>query len=213
MRRFPVLAVLPILLIVTTRSASHAADALPPTSPGVARPAVSLVWFDPAGALPVPMDVAAAEVAALFTAWDIDVQWRLGEAGVTVTETHEIQVVLQTERRAGRPDILGEVQRGGNVQAVWVSVAAVARVLGHAYLPGRAVRDTVGQELATAIARVVTHEIAHLAAPDLPHTSQGLMRHSLGRRELLAKAPTLEGGTQQGFRARIAAFAAGDPTA
>jgi hypothetical protein len=34
------------------------------------------------------------------------------------------------------------------------------------------------------------------------------MRHSLGRRELLAKAPSLDGdSTRHSFRARLAAFA------
>jgi hypothetical protein len=166
------------------------------------------VWFDPAGALPIPTDAVAAEVAVLFTAWDIDVQWRVGEAGVTVSEKPEIQVVLQAERRAGRQDILGEVEPGGSTQAVWVSVGAVARVLGHAYAPGRALDKIASRELATAIARVVAHEIAHLAAPELPHSAQGLMRHTLGRRELLAPAPRLEGRSERSFRARLAAFAA-----
>jgi hypothetical protein len=91
-------------------------------------------------------------------------------------------------------------------------VAAVARVLGRPYVAGRRLGGVAAHEFATAIARVVTHEIAHLAAPDLPHTSQGLMRGSLRRVDLLEPAPTLEGRKQRGFRARIAAFAA-DTTA
>jgi hypothetical protein len=205
MSRFPVFALLALTLAATPLPAAQA-DEL--RFPAAARPAVSLVWFDPTGALPVPAQVVAAEVAALFAAWDIDVRWRVGEAGITITEPPEISVVVQPERHGGHPEILGEVEPGQDPRAAWVSVAAVARVLDRPYAPGRRLGGDVAHEFATAIARVVTHEIAHLAAPELPHTSQGLMRRSLRRIDLLHPAPILEGGKQQTFRARIAAFAA-----
>lgn len=206
MRRFPLSALL-VLSAATALPAVHAAETSTLSGQG-ASPAVSLVWFDPSDALPVPAERVAAEVAALFAAWDIDVQWRVGVAGVTASEKPEIKIVLQSERRAGRPEILGEVEPGQDPQAVWVSVAAVARVLGRPYTPGRPLDAGVAGELTTALARVVAHEIAHLAAPDLPHTSHGLMRRALSRTDLLQDAPTLEGRTERGFRARIAAFAA-----
>ena len=205
MCRFPLTALLVVLAAIAP-PALHA-DATREGSSIDARPVVSLVWFDPSGVLPVPAGVVAAEVAVLFAAWDVVVQWRVGEAGVTYSDRNEIKVVVQSRRRAGRPEILGEVEPGQDPRAVWVNVDAVARVLRRPYVAGRPLGGEVAREFATAIARVVTHEIAHLAAPDLPHTSHGLMRRALGRDDLLESAPSLEGRSRRTFRARIVAFA------
>ena len=178
-----------------------------PALPG-ARPVVQLVWFDATGALPVPAQAVAEEVARVFAAWGIDVRSKLGEAGVTVTQPPEINVIVQARRRAGRPEVLGEVEPGQNLSSAWVSVEAVERVLGQTHTPGRLLQGEAAHELTLALARVVAHEIAHLAAPDLPHASHGLMRATLGRADLTEPLPSLEGHEQHAFRSRLATFTA-----
>src|SRR5687768_3225250 len=96
MGRFSVHALLGLTLATAALPTAHAAESRLPW-PADTRPVVSLVWFDPTDALPVPASVVAAEVAALFTAWGIEVQWRVGEAGITPAELSEIKVVVQRE--------------------------------------------------------------------------------------------------------------------
>jgi hypothetical protein len=173
------------------------------------RPVISLAWFDPSGALPVSTERVALEVQALFASWDIDVRWRKAEAGVTIVAAQEVSVVIQPRARPGRPDVLGEVQQGQPARVAWVSVAAVVGALGLPGPPGRALKGQESVEFARALARVVSHEIVHLAAPDLPHTRDGLMRARFSRHDLVAEAPRLDVIGSQAFRRRLALFCRG----
>jgi hypothetical protein len=184
-----------------------------PTPVSAPRPLISLVWFDPTGALPVPVEHVAAEVQSLFASWNLDVTWRTAVAGVTVVMAPEVSVIVQPRSRPGRPDILGEVEPGQDARAAWVSVEGVMRALGQRRAPGRALAGKEAAEFVTALARVVSHEIVHLAAPDLPHTREGLMRASFSRRDLTQGTPSLEGAASLPFRLRLARFAAGDVAA
>jgi hypothetical protein len=202
-----------LLLCAALATATVQADesrAVPAAPLSVSRPLISLVWFDPTGALPVPVEHVAAEVQSLFASWDLDVAWRTAVAGVTVVMAPEVSVIVQPRSRPGRPDILGEVEPGQDARAAWVSVEGVMRALGQRGAPGRGLAGKEAAEFVTALARVVSHEIVHLAAPDLPHASEGLMRASLSRRDLTQGTPRLEAAASLSFRLRLARFAAGD---
>jgi hypothetical protein len=173
------------------------------------RPVISLAWFDPTGVLPIPAERVALEVQSLFASWDVDVRWRKAEAGVTIVEPPEVSVVIQPRARPGRPDILGEVEEGQGSRAAWVNVAGVMRALGMQGAPGRALKGQEAEEFARALSRVVSHEIVHLAAPDLPHTRDGLMRARFSRHDLVAEAPRLDAIGSHTFRLRLALFARG----
>src|SRR5688572_12570687 len=128
-----------LLCAALLTATSQAEETRRPSAPvTAARPLISLVWFDPTGALPVPAEHVAAEVQSLFASWDLDVAWRTAVAGVTVVMAPEVSVIVQPRSRPGRPDILGEVEPGQDARAAWVSVEGVMRALGHRGAPGRA---------------------------------------------------------------------------
>jgi hypothetical protein len=178
-------------------------ELLPP--PDDARPRLAdlaLVFYDPQGALPRGFDRFATEVQSIFRGLGVEAAWRVGGTygGSPIPEVPVILLSRDPDKRRGEVRVMGLVRRDQQPQrAVWLFMEGVRFALG--FSPSGVV-DYEGA-VARALARVAAHEIVHAVAPDEPHASEGLMRHSLDKRFLLGKRATIDGRCATSFRARL----------
>jgi hypothetical protein len=147
-------------------------------SPDV-RPALVVMWSDPQLCLPRAVRGALlVETAALFARWGVRL---VSSEGFLSEGAHDVRVVLLDRVRhdgQGRP-VLGETHaEPRELPAVWILVPNVRGLLE------RAERGRSPGALARALARVVAHEILHVLAPGLDHSSHGLMRAGLDAADL-----------------------------
>jgi hypothetical protein len=153
-----------------------------------------LFWFDPKGLAPFVFEPASREVSRIFGDVGVSLRWEKGGFETTLGDgVLDIPVILlpadPMATRASRR-VLGLVPRESvGPRAVWVFLSNVRWTLGHDTRSPRISRRQAN-ELGLALARVVAHEIVHAVAPDEPHTSGGLMNHSMDRSFLLGmRAP------------------------
>jgi hypothetical protein len=165
-----------------------------------ARPHLRLVWFDPASAAPFAYSGVVGEVRSILGAAGVDVVWHKGAAGPLAPG--EIAVILlsaEPARVALRPGVMGCVVKGDGRSVLWVSLTTVVRVLGLDARSRLAWSGRERQEAATALGRVVAHEIVHLVAPQLPHATQGLLSAMLNRYDLVYQRLRLDGDSADAF--------------
>jgi hypothetical protein len=196
-------ASLPVLVTLGFLVPAAAGSSEKPSSVALERPRPQLrvVWFDPASAAPFAYAGAGGEVRSILGAAGVDVVWEKRAAGPLAPG--EIAVILlsaEPARVAMRPDVMGCAIKAGGPSVLWVNLATVARMLGldarsHVAWSGRERR-----QVATALGRVVAHEIVHVVAPQLPHTTQGLLSTRLDRYHLVYQRPRLDGDSADGFR-------------
>jgi hypothetical protein len=80
-----------------------------------------------------------------------------------------------------------------------VNLTSVARVLGldaHARI---AWSGRERQQVATALGRVVAHEVVHAVTPQLSHTTRGLLSNTLNRSHLVHQSLLLDGDSADVF--------------
>jgi hypothetical protein len=165
-----------------------------------ARPHLRLVWFDPASAAPFAYSGVVGEVRSILGAAGVDVVWDKGATGPLAPG--EIAVILlsaEPARVALRPGVMGCVVKGDGPSVLWVNLTTVARVLGLDARSRIAWSGRERQQVATALGRVVAHEIVHLVAPQLPHATQGLLSPMLNRYHLVYQHLRLDGDSADGF--------------
>ncbi len=203
----------------------EAAPALPDSDPALELPPplqasaseLTLFWFDPKGVLPDGFGPVSGEVSRIFREEvGVRIRWERGHSDTVFGDGDglDIPVILLPEdpmaARASRR-VMGLVPRGANgVRVVWVFLASVRWTLGQdpksaALLP----RERY--ELGLALARVVAHEVVHAVAPEEPHTSSGLMHHSMGRAFLLGAHTPVDPGCARAFLRSLRALL--DPAA
>ena len=147
-------------------------------------PHLGLVVYDVHELLRTNYQEFVVETSAIFEEMGVATGWRRGGLGTVHGNgpLREIPVIL-LERAPGRlkakQELLGLIPRN-QPPAIWVFVEHVKTSIGPA-----AASD--GLLLATAIARVVAHEMVHSLAPELGHTKTGLMRHTLDRQALVGQ--------------------------
>ncbi len=151
-------------------------------------PALRLVWLDPGDVAAGSELAARAEATRLLSRMGATVFWRRG-AGGEQAEPGEIRVVLLgagPEPSSG-PPVLGATRtKLGVAPVVWVRVPHVRAAVG---IPE--CRSLLGLEpasrnvVATALGRVIAHEVVHALVPSLAH-GHGLMADRLTRRQLTA---------------------------
>jgi hypothetical protein len=181
-----------------------------PILPAPRPPALQLLWFDPAEALPGPAtDALAEEVRTIFRGLGVEVAFRVAAPGATYGDgpIPEVPIILLrddpiVERRPSR--VLGLVVRHqAPSRAVWAFLDNVRWTLGEdpheRPVAGRA------RDLGTALGRVVAHEVIHAIAPGEPHSKDGLMSHSMNRGFLLGKDAPLEARCGRAFMIELAA--------
>jgi hypothetical protein len=146
---------------------------------------LTLYLFDVHRRLDPSFGSLAAETSAIFHAMGITLAWRQAGLGTVYGDggRRELPVIVLDELPGGRPEaVMGLVLKAPNPSAVWIYVEAIKRTLGMA--PHDAPHGGAARGLGIAAGRVVAHELIHALAPDLAHTSEGLMRHSLTRADL-----------------------------
>ena len=163
---------------------------------------LALVFYDPQNMLPHGFDPFAAEVQSIFRGLGVEASWRVG-GGYGGSPIPEVPVILlardPNKERAGER-VMGLVRRDQQPQrAVWLFMDGVRFALGHP-TPGSGEADGA---MARALARVAAHEIVHAVAPEEPHASEGLMRHSLDKRFLLGRRAPIDARCANSFRARL----------
>ncbi len=163
-------------------------EAPPPTGE------LRLYWFDPKGLAPFVFEPASREVSRIFRDVGVTLRSEKGSSDTNLGEgSLDIPVILlpadPMPTRASRR-VLGLVPRESlGPRAVWVFLSSVRWTLGHDVRSSR-MSPRQANELGLALARVVAHEVVHAVAPDAPHTSGGLMHHSMDRTFLLGmRAP------------------------
>ena len=172
---------------------------------GDARPRaadLALVFYDPQGALPSGFERFATEVQAIFRGLGVETAWRVGGTygQAPIPEVPVILLSRDPAKARGEARVMGLVRRDQQPQrAVWLFMEGVRFALGY---PPHGEADYEGA-VARALARVAAHEIVHAIAPDVPHASEGLMRHALDKRFLLGKRATIDARCATSFRARL----------
>lgn len=161
-----------LLAALTLVLAAHAAP-----------PSVTLVLCDVAGRSRFDAPTLRREVAALLSGAGLVVRWREVEAGMGFDSRPDemLVVLLPSElRNAARERVLGLVIGDHRFPSpIWVSVPNVRFVLGVA--PSEQHAPVL---LATALGRVIAHEVVHAFVPDRPHDAGGLMGRAVNRGQL-----------------------------
>jgi hypothetical protein len=164
------------------------------------RPLLRLVWVDPTSAAPFAYDGMGREVRSILRAAGADVVWDKGTTGPFAAG--EVAVILlngEPARVGLRQDVMGCVAKGEGRSTLWVNLTTVARTIGLDVRSRTAWSGRERQQIATALGRVVAHEIVHLVAPQLPHAARGLLSATLNRYHLVSQRPLLGGDSVDGF--------------
>lgn len=164
---------------------------------------LDLVYVDVQRAVPFAFARLGGEVSAIFGRQDVSVRWRIGGGDVLALE-REVMVILLNGTGEGsgvaRQAMGATHQPGVRPGRVWIYVPNVAWSLGldlarrTAWGPGDEVR------LSVALGRVVSHELFHVLAPELPHARRGLMARQLGRSDLLGARLEVADAFKQALR-------------
>jgi hypothetical protein len=193
---------LPVLVMLGFLLPAAAGSSENPSSVAFARarPHLRLVWFDPSSAAPLAYSGVGGEVRSILGAAGVDVVWQKGAADPLAPG--EIAVILldaEPGRVAMRPDVMGCVIKGDRPSVLWVNLTTVARMLGLDASSRIAWSGRERQQVATALGRVVAHEIVHVIAPQLPHATEGLLSATLDRHHLVYQRLRLDGDSADGF--------------
>lgn len=153
-----------------------------PDLPGANLPQLGLVVYDVQELLEGGYAQLVRETSEIFQEMGVETGWRRGGLGTVHGNgpVREIPVILLRDapgRLKSNRTVLGLIPKSQPI-AIWVFVDHVKQTLGP-----NAAAD--GNQLATAIGRVVAHEMVHSLAPELGHTRSGLMRHSLDKQALV----------------------------
>jgi hypothetical protein len=189
------------LALALLSAAASGADPVAPRQPGAsadvpraaapdaadlpARPLITLYAYDVHELLDPLFAEVAAETTAIFEEMGVEIEWRKGGLGTIYGggPSREIPIIVLKEPPGGhrrKSNVLGLVPKG-KPAAVWVFVSNVRSALGLAPTDSQ---PTSMRRLATALGRVVAHEVVHTLAPELPHARDGLMRGTLDARAL-----------------------------
>jgi len=164
----------------------------PPPAPRTDLPPsdITLVWYDPMGALPAGLDVMTGEAREIFNSLGVRVAWRDGQGGTFgAGPTPEVAVILLPDDPVPervRERVLGLILKKQEPnRSMWLFLSNVRWTLG---LDPRRKAPAAAREwrdVGLALGRVLAHELIHAVVPDEPHADGGLMHHSLNRGFLL----------------------------
>jgi hypothetical protein len=190
--KLPVLVLMCSLLPVAMGSADDA------------RPRLRLVWIDPTAAASFAYAGVRGEVQSILRAAGVDAEWDKRPAGFVAAGDIAV-IVLDAEpaRVALRPNVMGCVIKGDGRSVLWVNLATVAQVLGLHAASRSSWSGEQRQQVATALGRVVAHEVVHAIAPELPHAARGLLSATLTASQLVHQRLRLDADSAGGFRQKV----------
>jgi hypothetical protein len=162
-------------------------------------PLVRLSFIDLHGLTPDVGAGASAEAAAVLERLGARIQVRSKRPG-DAHDPRDLLVVVMP----GNPGpllertVLGAIQRDAPTRALWAFPRTIAAALG---LAGDAAAWTAVDRarFATALGRVVAHEIVHLTCPWRDHDRSGLMAARMSRATLRGEALDLEDELRRDF--------------
>jgi len=153
------------------------------------RSTVTLGWLDPDQRLQSGFDTMAQEVNFIFGQIGVEVEWKLGDGRTIDRKPGEILVILQPASPPGlilSAGTMGAVSRQKESRhIVFVFHQEVAEAIGVALHAPYRITPLQRHELATAVGRVVAHEVIHAVAPAHPHGAEGIMQHRLSELQLV----------------------------
>ena len=205
-RRCSVVFVASVACVAPTRTAraldlsGEAEYGAPAAAPsGDEAPLVRLSLIDLHGLTPDVTAGASAEAVGLLDRLGARIEVRSKRP----SEAHDPRDVLVVVM-PGDPgpllerSVLGAIQRDAPTRALWVFPRTIAAALGLAVDP--AAWTAVGRaRFATALGRVVAHEIVHLTCPWRDHDPSGLMAARMSRATLRGDAIDLEDELRRDF--------------
>ena len=172
----------------------------------VPRPALRAVWVDVGGVAPFVFDAMARESASILQDVGVDLSWERGSTGVLPDDADLTVILLNSAPSPGlSPRCMGAATLGAAApRAVWAFLPNVLWALG-AHLRQGPWTATQVRDLGVALGRVAAHEIVHAVAPDLRHSTHGLMAERLGRADLLRQRISLDEPSRRAILSRLAA--------
>lgn len=176
--------------------ADHGAVAAAPRDDA---PLVRLSLIDLYGLSPDARAGASGEAAALLDRLGARIQVRSRRP----SEAHDPRDVLVVVM-PGDPGpllertVLGSIQRDAPTRALWVFPRTIAKAVGLAPDPG-AWTAVERARFATALGRVVAHEVVHLTCPWRDHDPTGLMAARMSRATLRGEPLDLEEDLRRDF--------------
>jgi hypothetical protein len=153
-----------------------------------------------------------SEARAILAPRGRDLKWRRVRPQHDL-EPGEVPVILLAGEypvRRSRGAVLGGVEPRAVRPAVWVYAPTVARAIG--LTRPAATGDFAAQRaLGVALGRVVAHELVHAMAPEMTHTTAGLMAPVYGRQVLVGPRPRLDLAVSVAYRAGVERWLGPEP--
>jgi hypothetical protein len=164
---------------------------LPFRGAGLQRMSLTAVWYDNARLLPGSFEQMAREVVRIYEEVGIDVIWERGPEdfvdGVN-RDPLRIDIVLLPSYPASwglKEDAMGvATYREGAKGSVYVFFPTLIRTLKLSSDVGSLYQPRARKMVSRAVARVVSHELLHVLAPQYPHTDGGLMNENMSKKYL-----------------------------
>jgi hypothetical protein len=141
-------------------------------------------FVDMAGLRALTFRILQPELQSMLEPTQVKLQGHRIDAAAE-SDRRELRIVFLDSTGLGADDgksILGSTSLAAPVPTIWVYYPNVVRALGFDL---ESVSSSIREQrlLGVALARVLTHEIVHAVAPEVPHSSSGLMaiRWSTGK--------------------------------
>ena len=178
-------------------------------------PEIELALFDRVRLSPTMIGEMTHEVDRIFDARRVEIGWLQSKDNLVIhSPRQEIQVILSSslpEVWGFDESVMGAVLSPGRQAPGGVIVvfpARVARVVGARRFKNFTDRVPNDSRLATALGRIIAHEIIHVVAPDHRHGDDGVMRASQSQASLLQLEPEVDTVCSAAFDARLPAYMA-----
>ena len=154
---------------------------------------LNLVWVDVDEIATFAYERAFGEARAVLEGAGLRYHYSRGDAALT-TGPDDVRVIILKRSAvpaASRHLVMGAVNARfampGEARAVWVYLDPIVAALGFATAAEN------GAAVATAMGRVIAHEIVHVMAPQLGHAKKGLMAATLTQRDLIGPRGSVSG--------------------
>jgi len=149
---------------------------------------LTLVWYDTYRLLPGSFESMAREVIRIYAEVGVDVMWEFGrECYIDDFDPDplRVDVVLVPSSPTSwglKANAMGvATHREGAKGSVYLFFPALIRTLRLSSEIGDVFHPRAQKMVSRAMARVISHELLHVMAPQHPHTKGGLMNESMSK--------------------------------
>ncbi len=149
---------------------------------------LTLVWYDTYRLLPDSFEFMAREVIRIYEEVGVDVMWEFGREcyidGVDPDPLRVDVVLLPSQPTSWglKANAMGvATHREGSKGSVYIFFPALIRTLRLSSQIGDVFHPRAQKMVSRAMARVISHELMHVMAPQYPHTKGGLMNGNMSK--------------------------------